>query len=117
MRRVRLRSKRKFWPRLFLAMRPWRSITSRSGGRLSSVTGVTGHLGGQPDRRDQALRIGFALARNIERRSVIGRGADEREAQAHIDAATKIERLDRDQRLVVIHAEDRVVSCTRFVMK
>ena len=33
--RRRLRSRRKFWPRDFLALSPWRRITSRSGGRSS----------------------------------------------------------------------------------
>jgi len=35
MRTVRLRSNRKFWPRDFLADRPCRRMTSRSGGRSS----------------------------------------------------------------------------------
>ena len=38
MRRVRLRSRMKFWPRLFLAAEPEaRAITSRSGGRPSGL--------------------------------------------------------------------------------
>jgi hypothetical protein len=35
MRVVRLRSSRKFCPSYFFADRPWRGITSRSGGKSS----------------------------------------------------------------------------------
>ena len=45
-----------------------------------------------------------------KRRAVVGRGADEGQAERDVDAFVEVERLDRDQRLVVIHAEDRVVA-------
>src|SRR4029079_13011 len=39
-RRVRLRSKRKFWPRPLRASRPWRAMTSRSAGSPSSLSDI-----------------------------------------------------------------------------
>ena len=85
-------------------------MTSRSGGR-SSIALMTGlrrrHARGEPQRRDQARRIGLAGAGNVEGRAVIGRGAHERQAERDVDGVLERERLDRDQRLVVIHADAR----------
>ena len=61
--------------------------------------------------------IGDALAGDAKRRAVVGRGADEGQAQADIDAAVEVQRLHRDQRLVVIHAEDRVIGGARLGME
>ena len=44
-----------------------------------------GHLGGQPQRGDQAVGPGRAAAGDVESGAVIGRGADERQAQRHVD--------------------------------
>ena len=41
---------------------------------------------------------------------MIGRGAHEGQAQRHIHAAGEIQRLDRDQRLIVIGAKRRVIA-------
>ena len=48
-----------------------------------------------------------------KRRAVIGRGADEGKAERDVDAVVESERLDRDQRLVVVHAERGVVGSPR----
>jgi hypothetical protein len=48
---------------------------------------------------------------------VVRRGPHERQAQRDIDAAGEVHRLDRDQRLVVIHAEDRIVGGARRGME
>ena len=44
---------------------------------------------------------------------MIGRGAEERQAQRDVHAAVEIQRLDRDQRLVVVHADRGVVPAAR----
>ena len=41
---------------------------------------------------------------------MIGRRADKRQAQRYIHAAGKIQRLDRDQGLVVIHADSGIIA-------
>jgi hypothetical protein len=41
---------------------------------------------------------------------VVGRGADDRQAERHVDALVEMERLERHQRLVVIEAERGVVA-------
>ena len=44
---------------------------------------------------------------------MVGRGADEVEAEGDVDAAVEVEGLDRDQRLVVVHADRGVVAGAR----
>lgn len=51
-----------------------------------------------------------ALPRDVERSAVIGRGADERQAQGDIDALVELQRFQRDQGLVVIHAQGRIIA-------
>ena len=97
-------------------------MTSRSGGR-SSICAIyfagtsAGVCGGQPrgqrQRRHQARRIGLAGAGDVEGGAVIGRGAHERQAERHVHRVVEGQRLDRDQRLVVIHAERDVVARAR----
>src|SRR5690242_15974370 len=95
---VRLRSSRKFCPSAFLACRPCRSITARKGGNPSIVvrpfngssrgrglTAAVGQPACQPERGDQAVGAGDAPAGDIEGGAVIGRGADEGQAQRHVD--------------------------------
>ena len=43
------------------------------------------HARGEPQRRDQARRIGLAGAGDVEGRAVIRRGADERQAERDVD--------------------------------
>src|SRR5690606_32870727 len=111
MRPVRLRSSRKFWPRALRALRPCWRMTSRSGGRPSMLVMRApswpcplriGHAPGEPERRDEARGRGGALAGDVERRAMVGRGAHEGQAQGDVDGAVEGERLGRDQRLVVI---------------
>ncbi len=68
------------------------------------------HVVGHVDGREQAGGIGAAGSGDIERRAVIGRGAHERQAERDVDAAGEVDGLDRDQRLVVIHAERDVIG-------
>ena len=119
-RPVRLRSRRKFWPSDFFAESPWRAMTSRSGGRaverrLDHSGGFGGRRSlsamprGEPQCRDQAFGARLAGAGDVECRPMIGRCADEGQAERDVDALVECQRLDRDQRLVVIHADGRVV--------
>jgi len=48
---------------------------------------------------------------------VIGRGADEGKPQRDVDAAGEVDGLERNERLIVIHAEDGVVAPPRLGMK
>ena len=41
---------------------------------------------------------------------MVGRGADDRQPQRDVDRFLEMHRLDRDQRLVVVHAQGRVVA-------
>ena len=75
------------------------------------------HARGEPQRRDQARRVGLAGAGNVEGRAVIRRGADERQSQRDVDGILERDRLDRDQRLVVIHADRAVVGLARRGVK
>ena len=66
--------------------------------------------------RSAAIRlagIGAAGAGDVEGGAVVGRGAHERQAQRDVDRVVERQRLDRDQRLVVIHAERDVVGRAR----
>jgi len=49
--------------------------------------------------------------------TVIGRSAHERQAERDVDAVIEGERLDRDQRLVVIHTQGNVVAGARASME
>ena len=105
-------SSRKFWPSAFDALRPWRAMTSRSGGSVA-------HRASARARRCAfaAMRIAAIIARgsarsvagNVERGAMVGRGAHDRQAERDVDAFVEMQRLERDQRLVVIHAQRRVV--------
>ena len=55
-----------------------------------------------------------AARRDVERRAMIRRRTHERQAEGHVDAAVEGERLDRDQRLVVVHRDDRIVGLARL---
>ena len=68
---------------------------------------------GHADRGGHRARIGAVLPGDVERRAMIGRGADDRQAERDVDAFVEMQRLQRDQRLVVIHAQGRVVVGAR----
>ena len=44
---------------------------------------------------------------------MVRRGAYEREAESNVDGVIEGQRLDRDQRLVVIHAQGRIIGGAR----
>ena len=110
----------KFWPSALVALSPWRAMTSRSGGssrRASPLTPPRRAAGRtlppcgspRPSRRGSAQ----VLAGDVERGAVVGRGADDRQAERDVDAIVEVQRLQRDQRLVVVHAQRRVVARAR----
>ena len=121
----------KFWPRLFLARELEASAsTSPSGGRPSGLAAAPSRLmgvreparlgtaapelGGELQRGDEAARAGLAGAGQREGGAVIGRGAHERQAERDVDAAVEGQRLERDQRLVVVHGDGGVVGAARL---
>src|ERR1700730_14705402 len=143
MQRVRLKSKRKFWPSDFLAKSPCAAATSRSGGRPSSwlppidrgpdfrMPRIIAQIRewtsrsllasldrGRTARRltrkaqgsDKACRIGYSFSCDIESRAVVCRGADQGQAQGHVDRAIEGNCFHRDQCLIVIHSDDCVVA-------
>ena len=119
MRAVRLRSSRKFWPSDLRADRPWRRMTSRSGGR-SSIALMQSACRLRPPCARRAASAAIRLdglaragAGDVEGGAVIRRGADERQAERDVDGVVERQRLDRDQRLIVIHAERAVVGLAR----
>ena len=75
--------------RLLRASSPCAATTSRSGGRPSAAKAHGGEPRREPQRGDQARRVGEALAGDVERRAVVGRGAHERQAERDVDAARR----------------------------
>src|SRR6185503_7070864 len=65
-------------------------------------------LNGELYRLDQAAGIGLAGACEVERGAVVDRGAHERKAEGHVDAAAEARVLEHRQSLVVVHGEHGV---------
>src|SRR5262249_927667 len=63
---------------------------------------------GQEHRGDHALRIGDAFARDVERRSVVHRRANDRQTERHVHGLPECEELHRNQALIVIAGDDGV---------
>ena len=76
-----------------------------------------GHARGEPQRGDEAVGPRLAGAGDVEGGAVIGRGADEGQAERDVDALVESQRLQRDQRLIVIHGDGGVVSLARAGME
>jgi hypothetical protein len=62
----------------------------------------------QQHRLDHARRVGDALARDIERRPVIHRRADDRQPQRHVHRAPERQQLHGNQPLIVVAGDHRV---------
>ena len=60
------------------------------------------------NRGDHAVGTRDSFAGNFKRGAVIGTGARKRKAERHVHAVVKCVKLQRDQSLIVIHAEHRV---------
>src|SRR6056297_29016 len=122
MRLVRLRSKRKFCPSAFFGARSKRWTTSRRGGRSSiAAMALSGLAGGEAraeaQGRDQAVGPRHALAGNIEGRAMIRRDAQEGKAERDVHRLVEGDGLDRDQCLVVIHAQGGIETGAGAGMK
>ena len=68
-------------------------------------------------RRKASIRLrglGSAGAGERKGRAVVRRGAHEGKPERDVDAGVESERLDRDQRLVVIHRHGHVVALARL---
>ena len=63
---------------------------------------------GQIDRRNHAVGARDAFTRDIERGAVIGAGARKRKAEGNVYAGMEGMQFQRNQTLVVIHAEGSV---------
>ena len=63
---------------------------------------------GQLHGGKHAAVVGPALASDFERGTVIGRRADDRQSERDVDAGLKRDQLERNQRLVVVGANDGV---------
>ena len=60
------------------------------------------------DRGDHAVGAGDSFAGNLKRSAVIGTSARKRQTQGHIHAIVKCVQFQRDQSLIVIHAENGI---------
>ncbi len=70
-------------------------------------------LGRQRHRGNHAPRIGGVRAGNVERGPVIHGGADDRQADRHVDRMSKGQQLHRNQTLVVVAREHTVELASR----
>ena len=61
------------------------------------------------DGLSHALVVGDTLTGDVERRAVVDRRSDERQAEVHADAPLPVVHLDGDVPLVVVHGEDDIV--------
>src|SRR5579862_2723115 len=60
------------------------------------------------NRRDHTRRTRDAAARDIERRAMVRRGPHEGQPNRNIHRAIKLQCLERDQALIMIHSHSRV---------
>src|SRR5262245_60317174 len=68
------------------------------------------HGPGELQRLDETARARFARAGEGKSRAVVGRGANERKPEGHVDAFLEGKGLERWKRLIVIHANRGVVG-------
>src|SRR5579872_3579861 len=60
------------------------------------------------DRGNHARRIRDAARRDIERGAMVGRSPDEWQSDRDVHRAIKLQRLERDQALIMIHSHSRI---------
>ncbi len=81
------------------------------------VSGRCRLAGREVERRQEALRARPAGAGDVVGGAVIGGGAHERQAERQVHAVVEVEQLERNQTLVVVERDDRVVSAARGLAK
>ena len=74
-------------------------------------------FGGKIDGGDHAVRAGDSFAGNFKRGAVIGTGARKRKAKRHVHTFVKGVKFQRNQSLIVIHAEYRIEFAFNRTMK
>src|SRR5471032_1132579 len=80
--------------------------------RPSCLTSTRGQFSALTQGFQQAALVGNALARDVERRAVVNRGADHFQPHRHVDARLQAQHLDRPVALVVIHRHHQVEIAT-----
>ena len=115
-RAVRLRSSRKVLAEGFACRQGMLADDVAQGRQIVDPAHVgfcRRHPRGEPQGCGETRRVGLAGAGNVEGGAVVRRGADERQSQRDVDGVLERNRLDRDQRLVVIHADGAVIGVAR----
>ena len=80
-------------------------FSRREGGlALAALVKGDGEFGGG----DHAVGRGYVFAGHVKGGAVVGAGADEREPEGDVHASVEGVELERDEALVVIHANDAV---------
>ena len=72
---------------------------------------------GQQNRFHHAGCVCFVFSSDVVRRAMIHRCSDERRTESERYAAEEVMELERDQSLVVVHANDGIVIAARRLMK
>ncbi len=71
------------------------------------------HRRRQAYSRNQARFAGLAGPSDVKGGAVVRRGTDQLEPEGDVDSTIKIQCLDRDQGLIVIHADRRIISAAK----
>ena len=66
-------------------------------------------FGRQMQSGDEARSTGPAAAGDVERGAMVGRRADEWQTQRDVYSTLEVQRLQRNQRLIMIHADGRII--------
>src|SRR6266571_3298040 len=79
-------------------------------GETFTLIMLSHHPGSHPYRRQEALLRGLPGPCQVIGGAVINRGADDRESEGDIDAVVKVQHLERDQPLIVVHGDHTVIA-------
>src|SRR5438094_3280557 len=93
----------------------WKTRTSArpSTRRATRLTTRSSEAGGEEQGRDHRLGVGLALPGDIVGGAVIRAGARPRQAERDVHRFGEVEQLGRDQALIVVERDDRVVLAAR----
>ncbi len=75
------------------------------------------HAAGNGDGVDEACGIGNAFAGDVIGSAVVNRGPDDGQSQGYINPVFKVQELQRDKPLVVVHADHDVIAPLRGIVK
>src|SRR5207248_8854041 len=85
--------------------------------RSQSATTVLRKIHGEIDRCDHTVGTGNSLAGNFKCGAVIGTGSRKRKAKRYVHTLVKGVKFQRDQSLIVIHAEYRIELIFNHMVK